>query len=398
MKKITAPIIICLLCLPLICACSNKEAPANESFTAPSIISELLSNYEKSVDDNLLLPSDNAAASSLAEYSYGADDGEQTAHKTLDTLYDSASKTLEIKIGDDVFTKGKNLIINGATVRDVTDADEIRYVLDTFIKAFCTVCTSDDYTTAPDSIRASDTDVEVTRVTLKLDRQRYEQAFEKAIEAIKNSDRINKYLKDVLGLYGYLHEREESADELLYSILETVKTASQSGDQLVWQRYLYNGKVYAARLKFGENVIRYLCADSNDFTELDFEAKIGEKELSASYQSRRTGMSDTYNVRVAYGDEITYFDGSAESAYKSGKIKFDLRASKNAETVNGFQLQLDFNGVSKLKYSGNGSVVNHKNKTVYSYDLTFENVTDTPKMQTADGTEAMYEAVKKVFD
>ena len=156
--------------------------------------------------------------------------------------------------------------------------------------------------------------------------------------------------------------------------------------------------MYAARLKFGENVIRYLCADSNDFTELELEAKVEGKELSASYQSRRTGMSDTYNVRVVYGDEITYFDGSAESAYKSGKIKFDLRASKNAETVNGFQLQLDFNGVSKLKYSGNGSIVSHKNKTAYSYALTFENVTDTPKMQTADGTEAMYEAVKKVFD
>lgn len=398
MKKITAILTLLIICLPLICACSGKELPANESFTAQSAVSELASMFEKSVEKNLLLPSDNASASSLLEYTYRADDGEQTAHKTLDASFDQTSKTLEIKIGNDVFTKGESFAANGATLRSVTDKDDIQYTLDTFIKGFCTVCGASDFSTAPDSIRASDTDVEVTRITLKLDRDRYEKAFSQAVNAVKNSDRITGYLKDVLGLYGLLHGREESAGELLNNVLAAVKTAAQSGDELVWQRYLYNGKVCAARLKFGDNLIRYICAETEDYTELELEVRLNGRELSASFQSRRTGMSDTYNVRIDNGGEITYFDGTAESAYKSGKIIFDLRATKNSETVNGLKIELDFNGVSKLKYGGDGYAVIKGEKTSFSYDMTFEAVSTPPAIQTADGAEALYEAAKKVFN
>ena len=179
---------------------------------------------------------------------------------------------------------------------------------------------------------------------------------------------------------------------------QTFKASAKTGEELVWQRYLKDGKVVAAaRIKYGDNLIRYLCAETDDYTELDFEAKINGNEITASYLTRRTGMSDSYNIRIAYGDEITYFDGLAESAYKSGKIKFELRATKNAETVNGLLLNLDFNGVSKLKYSGNGNIVRNGNKKTYSFDLTFDTATDLPAAQTADGDEALYETVEKVF-
>ena len=171
----------------------------------------------------------------------------------------------------------------------------------------------------------------------------------------------------------------------------------ESTDQLIWQRYVYKNKVVAARLKFGDNVIRYICAETENYTELDLSAKTGGKEITLSYEARRTGMSDTYNIRLSNGDEITYFDGTAESAYKSGNIGFELRATKNGSVVNGFKLDISFNGEKKPTYNGSGNYTVKGDKKTFSFELVFntaENVTVTPAQ---NGDISLYEAVKKVF-
>ena len=107
-------------------------------------------------------------------------------------------------------------------------------------------------------------------------------------------------------------------------------------------------------------------------------------------------MSDSYNIRIANGNEITYFDGLAESAYKSGKITFELRAAQNADTVNGLLFELDFNGVNRLTYKGSGNIVLNKEKKTYGFDLTFADAEVTqPPEPSNDG--ALYEMVIKVF-
>ena len=397
MKKIALFLLICVLSVPSLCACSGGEAPLTERFASKSVISGLLGGYMQSVSKNLLLPSSDAAAQSDAEYAYKTEDGEQTAHTALDAAYLAETKTFSLKIGDNSFTANGSLISDGKTVRGITDKADIQQVIDVFIKAFCRNAEQGDYAEAPDSIRAADTDVEVTRITLKLSRDKYEKAIEQAVGAVLENKNTKQYLTDLCGFYGFLHNREADAEQILNEAAETFKASAKTGEELVWQRYLRDGVVVAARLKYGDNLIRYLCAETDDYTELDFEAKINGRELTASYLTRRTGMSDSYNIRIAYGDEITYFDGLAESAYKSGKIKFELRATKNAETVNGLLLNLDFNGVSKLKYSGDGNIVRNGNKKTYSFDLTFDTASDLPAPQTADGDEALYEAAGRII-
>ncbi len=397
MKKALSCLLVLSVFIPLLCACSGKEAPVTERFASKSVISGLLSAYLTSVEKNLLLPESDANAVSDAEYTYKTEDGDQIAHTALNAAYKAETKALSLRIGDHIFTSGGSLTADGAAVRSITGGADIQSVFDVFIKAFCSGTEHGDYAEAPDSIRASDTDVEVTRITLRLSEGRYERALEKAVDAVLENRETKRYLTDLCGFYGFLHNKEEDAETLLNNAAEEFRTSAKAGGELIWQRYLFNGKTVAARIKYGDNLIRYLCAETNDYTELDFEARINGKETAASYLSRRTGMSDSYNIRIARGDEITYFDGLAESAYRSGKIKFELRASKNAETVNGLQTELDFNGVTKLRYSGGGSVVRNGNKKTFTFDFAFSTASDLAAPEPGGETEALYEAAKKVF-
>ena len=397
MKKITSVILLCVLCLPVYCACSNKEAPLTERFASKSAIAGLLSGYMQSVSKNLLLPSSDAAVESDVEYDYKTEDGTQTAHKTLDAAFKAETKTLQIKIGEHTFSADGALSADGTSVRSITDKADIQKVMDVFVKTFCTYADSGDYAEATDSIRAADDDVEVNRITLKMSGEKSKKALAAAVDAVLENKDTKRYLMDLCGFYGYLHNREDDAEKLLSDAADSFKASANQGESLVWQRYLRDGEAVAARMKYGDNLIRYLIAETDNYTELDFEAKINGRELTASYLMRRTGMSDSYNIRIAYGNEITYFDGLAESAYKSGKIKFELRAAQDAETVNGAYLELDFNGVNKLNYKGSGNVVVNREKKTYTFDFTFSDAAALPEIQTATGDEALYEAVERII-
>lgn len=398
MKKITVFIILAAVCIGMLCACSEKKPEDKDAFSSPAVITELFDNYGKSVLNNLLKPSSSSSAEDDAEYTYMTDDGLQTAHTKLTSSYDAVTGAFSVSAKDHGAVFSGGLTADGYGVRSITDEKTLQKTLDIFIGAFMQQTDEKDYETAPDSIRAAENDVEADRVTLKLEKDRYLQAFNKAITAVKNDAAAKQYITDVLGFYGLLHNREESAKELFDSVMtELEKAVGDSTGQLVWQRYIYNGKTVAARLKFGDNVIRYICAEAESYTELDFSATVGGKEITAAYEARRTGMSDTYNIRLSNGDEITYFDGTAESAYKSGNIGFELRATKNANVVNGFKLDISYSTEKKPTYKGSGNFTVKGDKKTFSFELVFseaENVNITPVQNAVTG---LYEAVKKIF-
>lgn len=386
------------ICIGSLCACSESRQDAKDAFGLPSVVSGLLDSYKESVEKNIFKPSFDAYAEDLVEYSYMTEDGMQTAHTELSSSFRLSDGVFGVTAGQNPFVFGDGFAADGCTVRSVTDKTKIQKALDVFIKAFCTGLKDGDFDIAPDSIRAAEDDVEADRVTLRLQRDEYLPAFNRALTAVKNDAETKRYLTDVTGFYGLLHGREESAEELFDAVIGGLENAvKESTDQLIWQRYVYKNKVVAARLKFGDNVIRYICAETENYTELDLSAKTGGKEITLSYEARRTGMSDTYNIRLSNGDEITYFDGTAESAYKSGNIGFELRATKNGSVVNGFKLDISFNGEKKPTYNGSGNYTVKGDKKTFSFELVFntaENVTVTPAQ---NGDISLYEAVKKVF-
>lgn len=398
MKKITVFVIISAICLSALCSCSDKTVPVKEEFSSPTVISGLFCAYFESVEKNIMKPSCDACAEDAAEYTYMTEDGAQTAHAKLTSAYRFSDNAWSVNVKDHGFTVSNGLSADGYKVRSVTDKNRIQKAVDVFVKAFVQSTKDTDYETAPDSIRASEDDVEVTRITLRLDKERYAAAFDFALNALKNNAEAREYLTDLLGFYGDLHNREESAEELFENLINTFSDAVKNSDgQLVWQRYVYNGKIAAERLKFGDSVIRYICAQASSYTELDLSAKVGEKEITLSYEARRTGMSDTYNIRVSNGDEITYFDGKAESAYKSGNIGFELRATKSANVINGAYLSMSYNGEKQLTYKGSGNFTVNGDKKTFSFELVYgaaENVAVNPGN---NGETSLYETMKRIF-
>lgn len=394
-KKLAAAAVIISLCAALLCSCSEKKPEGKEAFTSPSVISGLFEAYNASVRNNILIPSKDAHAESLAEYTYMTDDGEQTAHMSLAADIRAQDGAISVAAGEKEFVYGGVPALDGYTVRRLTDKKSIQKAADVFIKTFCRGTDGGDYDTAPDSIRAAEDDVEVDRVTLRLDKDKYITAFDAALTALKND---GEYLKDVLGTYALLHNREETAEQLLEKVLNAISDAAKNSEgQLVWQRYIKDGRAVAARLKFGDNVIRYICAEAASYTELEFSARIGEKELTLAYEARRTGMSDTYNIRIKNGDEITYFDGTAESAYKSGNVGFELRATKNANVINGLKLDISFDGQKKTTYKGTGSIVKNGDKKTFSFELVFSDTETAAIPEPQKGEISPYEAIKEAF-
>ena len=398
MKKITVFIILTAMCLGSLCACSEKKPEGKDAFSSPTVISELLCAYAESVSKNALKPSVSSTAEDDAEYTYMTEDGAQTAHTKLTSSYNAATGAWSVSAKDHTAVFSNGLSVNGQTVRSIADKKALQKAVDVFIKAFAEATDDSDYETAPDSIRAAEDDVETDRVTLKLERDKYLPAFSKALTAVKNDAEAKRYITDVLGFYGLLHDREESADQLFDKVMESLENAvKDSTGQLVWQRYIYNGKAVAARLKFTDNVIRYICAQTESYTELEFSATVGGKEITAAYEARRTGMSDTYNIRISNGDEITYFDGTAESAYKSGNIGFELRATKNAKVVNGCKLDLSFNGEKKLTYKGSGNFTVKGDKKTFSFELVFNDTENVEIPPAQSGETGLYEATERIF-
>ena len=397
MRKITVFVIIISILITALCACSGKPSSSKDGFYSPSVIAELFCAYPDSVMKNIIKPSSGSYAESLAEYTYMTEDGPQTAHTPVSS-YLRSDGAISVTVGEHSTVFGDGLAVDGYDLTDITDKKTIQKVFDIFIKAFCRNTENGDFETAPDSIRASDEDVEVSRVTLKLEKERYVPAFEAALDAVRSDGEAKSLITDILGLYGFLHNREENAQELFDDVFSALSDAVKNSDgQLVWQRYVKDGKTVAARLKFGDNVIRYIFAETSSYTELEMSAEIGGAGITLGYEARRTGMSDTYNIRISNGTEITYFDGTAESAYKSGNINFELRATKNANVVNGLKTDMSFNGEKTLTYKGNGSIVRNGDKKTFDFELTFDGTKNAGTEPAHNGDIDCYQALTRVF-
>ena len=395
MKKYICIVLTAVLCLTAFVSCSADTAEGQEGFLTVSVIPELFCAYGESVLKNIYKPSADAEANAEARYSYESEDGPVTDVMPVKAVFDKDTGAFSVDFDGHTAVLDSAPVSDGKLIRDITKKDRIQRIFDVFIKAFCKETKDSDYETAPDSIRASDDDVEVSRITLKLDKSRYAPYFRAAAEALKADAECMQTISDIAEFYAYMHGYVYDGGDAAKVLDGIVASLEADGEQLVWQRYIRNGKTVAARLKAGDNLIRYLCAETDAYTELDLEACLAGNTVKLSYTARRTGMSDTYNVRLAEGDRITYFDGTAESAYKSGNIKFDLRATKNEKTVNGFTLQINFNAVSAPVYKCSGSAVRNGGKTTYECELGFEK-TDGVEIQPPEGDTGICDAVRSL--
>ena len=380
MKKIISVLMAAVLLLPLT-ACSGGASGDLDSFrSAPSALSGLFSDYFVSAENDLLRPSSDAHAESEIRYSYNTEDGVKTEYIPISAVYSKDGDSLYLSFNGHTVVFGKTAGADGSAVRSISD-ERSGDIISAFISDFCAGAGDADIEAAPDSIRASDDDVEVTRYTVKLGREQYLRAFDRALSGL---DREKEYLTDVLGLYAFLHEREESGEQLYEKLISAVKDAVKAGkDTATWQRYVKKtGKVpeaAAAVIKVGDSTFRYLCAETKTYKELNLYAELDGKTFELAYEKRSTGMSDSYNVRISSGDEITYFDGETSSAYKSGGVKFELLATKNAVTLNGLNFTLDFNGLTSLTYDINGNYVRSGERTDFAFSLVFgDGAADAP--------------------
>ena len=155
MKKTAFLIVIAVLCAAVLTSCSEKTAEGQSGFRSPSALAGLLSAYFKSLDSNLLYPSENAAASSDIEFSYSTEDGVQTEHKALTAAYFKEKKALSVGIGDHIIDVAGTVSFDGAALRDITSEFMFRTVSSAFVTAFCDKSSSGDFTTAPDSISST---------------------------------------------------------------------------------------------------------------------------------------------------------------------------------------------------------------------------------------------------
>lgn len=352
-------------------SCGGKRQSDRDVFIgAPSAVSGVFSDYFKSAEKMLLKPSADASAESLLEYTYKTDDGPVTESLPLTASFSKADGALSFSFGGISLTFGKTPAFNGAPVENVFDPSAFDAIVGKFISDFCAQTEANDFESAPDSIRASDTDVEVTRYTLKLDRERYLRAFDRALSGL---DANRGIITDILGVYAFLHGGERDGEGLFGDLVSAVRSAVEvGGERVVWQRYVRaDGRTAAARIKTGDSLLRYICAESDTYKEIELHAELGGRTFELAYEKRLTGMEDSYNVRITDGDEITYFDGETSTAYKSGAVKFELIATKNARTVNGLNLTLDFNGVQSLSYKGSGNIVRLGDRREFSFTLGF---------------------------
>ena len=194
---------------------------------------------------------------------------------------------------------------------------------------------------------------------------------------------------------------DRDGEELLSRLISDIKAAvNDGGEQAVWQRYVRNGEksplTAACRLKVGDSVLRYLCAEGDTYTELELFVQIGDKKLELAYEKRSTGMSDSYNVRISEGDRITYFDGETETAYKSGGVSFELLATKGSATVNGLNVKTVFSGMPSLSYKGSGNFTRHGKRTEFSFDLSFTEDAGKPAEISGDAVSPA-EALSALF-
>ena len=364
--------------------------------TAATPFREIVPAYGKSVSSVLVKPSSGAGSNGAATYTYNTEDGPKTEEAPV-TAFISGDGDISVTVGELTFTLGKTVSVNGSPVRS-TDGGKLSDVIGKFISDFCRDADASRFESAPDSIRAADTDVEVTRYTLRLDRAEYLRAFDRALSGL---DQNKEYLTDMLGLYAYLHDIDRDGEELLSQLISDIKAAvNDGGEQAVWQRYVRNGEksplTAACRLKVGDSVLRYLCAEGDTYTELELFVQIGDKKLELAYEKRSTGMSDSYNVRISEGDRITYFDGETETAYKSGGVSFELLATKGSATVNGLNVKTAFSGMPSLSYKGSGNFTRHGKRTEFSFDLSFTEDAGKPAEISGDAVSPA-EALSALF-
>ena len=367
MKRITAILLAAAVCAVMF-SCSSGGQSDGEAFAgAKPAVGRIASGFLKELFSSLFKPSSDMTADSDAEYTYKTEEGEQTAHVRVGMSVRAEDGAVAASVGGVTVSYDGTLRLDGA---QIGYGEEIDDIVAAFAAAFMSVADADEYSSAPDSIRSGDDDVEVTRYTLKLSRTKYHAAADKAIRAL---DSHRSAAEDLLGFYCRMHGLDETGAQAYEKLVSELSGAFAAGsDELVWQRYVgKDGKTLAERFKTGDLLIRYLCARTDTYDELTVYAEIGDREIEMTYNKRMTGLSDSFNVRMTESGRVTYFDGEISSAYRSGSVRFDLRATKDALTVSGFEIKVGYNGASALSASGSGSTISMGERIPFTFKLDF---------------------------
>ena len=365
MKRITALILSALLTVSL-CACTNNGTSGTERFSAASpAVGFGIGLFLSELHGSLYKTGDDLSASAQAEYVYETEDGPQTAHTEVAFAVRGADNAVALTVGGRTFSYDGSLRLDGAPL----GYGDMAAIYAEFVKEVASAADGSDIEIAPDSIRSGDDDVEVDRYTLTLDGEKLSKAKTKAALTL---DKYKAAITDFFDAYAYMHKLDKTGgqlyDEFCGAVLETFTR------KIVWQRYINAGKtgeVLAARFKSGDDVVRYLCAETGSYGELSLYCKLGDIELELGYDRRTDAVSESYKLTVTENGRVTSFDGEIASAYKSGSFKADLRSSKDGVTVRGAQINGKYDGTKTLELICDGSFVSDGVRTPFEFTAAF---------------------------
>lgn len=370
MKK--AVVITVLMCFIFAAAsCTEPLAAGKDGFLSPSAVFD---EFEKAKTDFLsvaVAPSSDSTLSGRIEWEAIETDGEYTVRPNAE-ISGSYSKengafsaSVVTQSGElDIYKDGYWLILNKTDMNSQTSLSEI---FSKYLQLFCGKTDESDFKTLADNIRVSDVDEEVARITLTLPKERAAEAIRETISKFKDDAGSYNYVHSLFSLFAETYGTEQNGRQLLENALlsSLEKAAGGVSGDLVWTRYVKNGKTVSERLTVpvGENTydIFYTCTVYDKETEIQFViTENTEKKLFDIYALFRRGdVSDTYRIQATAGrsDYGATLIGEVKKAYKSGSADLKIYRSGDKSAHNGsMRLYLAYDATKGLKYTGEGSI------------------------------------------
>ncbi len=369
MKK--AIILLILLSVALTAsACTEQLSSGKEGFLSPSVIFD---GFDKARDDFLsvaVAPQSDSTLSGKIEWEPPAE--------AADTVYPNAEITGSyVKEGGvfaasvmttsgmlDVYKDGSGLIIDKTDMNVRTSLPEI---FSKYLDLFCKKTEDGDYVTLPDNIRVSDVDEEVARITLTLPKDRAAEAIRAVADGFGSDAVSYNYVEALVSLFAETYGTAKNGRQLLESVIlsSLYKAADEISGDLVWVRYVKNGKTVSERLTVPTDAdnydIYYTCTAYDKETEIKFFIMENTTTALCNLYAlfRRGDLSDTYRIQADLGgtDYILTLTGEVKKAYKSGSADIKLYFSgEKSENQGSMRLCLSYDATRGLKYAGEGGV------------------------------------------
>lgn len=372
MKKI-AILIISVICLTFCFAsCSEKVPDAKSEFLSPSVIPVQLGKYIS--EASKIISDYSSDKTGTGEFAYTEGEGEDRTviKENLDASYDLNGKTLSFSAcGKTVSVSAEGLFINGDKI-DHPLAD-FKALYDKCILSVCGDIAEEKFTSASDSLRSVDHNIEVSIITLKLKPEEYKGAVGKLFSSLSEDAGFQSAVKELISVYTALYSSNKSDDLIFNNILTRAKEMFEGDGELIWQRFVTNGETLAAKLTVNGYEIRYICKKNATVTEITADViKDGVTAASLVYNYYKAGTSDSYTLRFDVDGETVTFDGKTGEGRNSGRVEFEIRSAGGGDTKNGIGLSVLYDYNKSPKYSGEGFVIRDGVRTGYDFSVTLK--------------------------